>query len=343
MKFFNIDLHVSVIRDLKIIFGELGHSIDSLSLSGHNWVFEDENIQRPEIINESNWFNLEEQFLDKFYNHYKDKLDHYDGFIVTHTPILAKFYERFNKPIIVVASTRYEHPFTDDLQKWTEINEFYSTNKNLILTSNNLFDKHYCEMFINREFKFIESICSYTNAKYAPSKNKGVVYSKFKLNSLENYIHKSQLHRISWQELYSYKCIAHFPYNISTMSVFEQYCANVPLLFPSKEFTKQLLHDSYPMYSEVSYRTVRGLSPKSLFGLPGDPNNYTAENLMKSLEYADFYRFKNALYFDSLRDLDDKFKEINFNMVSFSMMQENIERRDTALSSWKETLDSLEG
>ena len=26
---------------------------------------------------------------------------------------LAKFYEKFNKPIIVVASTRYEHPFTD--------------------------------------------------------------------------------------------------------------------------------------------------------------------------------------------------------------------------------------
>jgi len=340
MKFFNIDLHVSVVRDLKIIFEQLGHTIDTYSLSGHNWVFPNENIQRPEVINENNWYDLSEESLSKFYKHYKDKLDHYDGFVVTHTPILAKFYEKFNKPIIVVASTRYEHPFSDDKEKWKEINQFYTTNKNLILTSNNLFDKHYCETFINREFKFIESICSYTNASYAPSKNRGVVYSKFNLKKLENFIHKNTLGRVSWSELYSHKCIAHFPYNISTMSIFEQYYANIPLLFPSKQFTRQL-QESYPMYSEVSYRAVRGLPAKSLFGISDDINNYSVENIMKSLEYSDFYRFKNALYFDSFKDLENKFKEVNFDMVSFSMMQENSERWDSVCLSWKKTLEDI--
>ena len=341
MKFFNIDLHVSVIRDIKTIFNELGHSVDTFSLSGHNWVFKNENIQRPDILNESNWHDISEEALERFYKHYKDKLDEYDGFIVTHTPVLAKFYERFNKPIIVVASTRYEHPFTDDKEQWKKLNTFFETNENLILTSNNLFDKYYCEMFINKKFKFIESICSYTNAKYAPSINKGVVYSKFDIKNLTGFINKNSLGRVSWQDLYKHKCIAHFPYNVSTMSIFEQYCANVPLLFPSKEFTKTLLNNSFPLYSELSYRAVKRLPPKSLFGIENDPNIYNVQNILDSLEYADFYRFKNALYFDSLEELQYKFNNTNFDMVSFHMMQENMERMDNTLQSWKETLEGI--
>ena len=61
MKFFNIDLHVSVIRDLRLIFESLGHTVDTLSLSGHNWVFGNEKIKRPDILNESNWFDLSEE------------------------------------------------------------------------------------------------------------------------------------------------------------------------------------------------------------------------------------------------------------------------------------------
>jgi len=341
VKFFNIDLHVSVIRDLKIIFENLGHTIDTLSLSGHNWVFANETIERPEIINETNWFHLEEQLLDKFYLYYKDKLDKYDGFIVTHTPILAKFYEKFNKPIIVVASTRYEHPFTDDYLSWKSVNDFFFTNKNLILTSNNLFDKKYCELFIDREFKLIESICSYTNAQYKPLKDKGVVYSKFNLPTLHNYIHKNKLNRVSWEHLYSYKCIAHFPYNVSTMSIFEQYYANVPLLFPSKRYTKELMQNNSPLYSELSYRKMKGLPPKSLFNLENDPNNYNVENILKWIEYSDFYRFKNILYFDSIQDLENKFYQINFDLVSFSMKQENIERYETVQKNWDEILRKI--
>ena len=39
MKFFNIDLHISVIADIKKIFTDLGHEVDDWSLSGHAWAF----------------------------------------------------------------------------------------------------------------------------------------------------------------------------------------------------------------------------------------------------------------------------------------------------------------
>ncbi|MCJ7767674.1 hypothetical protein MUP79_04735, partial [Candidatus Bathyarchaeota archaeon] len=37
------------------------------------------------------------------------------------------------------------------------------------------------------------------------------------------------------------KGIIHMPYECSTMSIFEQYSANVPLFFPSKSFLKELV------------------------------------------------------------------------------------------------------
>ena len=46
---FNIDLHISVIADLKNIFESLGHEVESKSLSGHTWVFE-----KPQDENQSN-------------------------------------------------------------------------------------------------------------------------------------------------------------------------------------------------------------------------------------------------------------------------------------------------
>jgi len=341
MKFFNIDLHVSVIRDLRTIFESLGHTVDTLSLSGHNWVFGNENILRPDILNENNWSDISEESLNVFYSHYKDKLDSYDGFIVTHTPILAKFYEKFNKPIIIVASTRYEHPFTDNKVEWEKVNNFLETNENLILTSNNLFDKHYCEMFVNKNFKFIESLCAYTDSKHFPKINKGVIHSKFKLGKFSNFLYKSDLGRISWDNLYSYKCMVHFPYNVSTMSIFEQYYANVPLLFPSKKLLEQMINSDYPVLSELSYRSVKRLPPMSLFGIDFDPNDYNKQNLIYSLNFADFYRLKNVSYFNSANDLINKFNELDFNLISLQMKIENMERKEIVYSKWKNILEDI--
>jgi hypothetical protein len=38
-------------------------------------------------------------------------LSKYDGFIVTHTPVFARLFERFEKPVILVNSCRYDQPF----------------------------------------------------------------------------------------------------------------------------------------------------------------------------------------------------------------------------------------
>lgn len=45
----------------------------------------------------------------------------------------------------------------------------------------------------------------------------------------------------SWDEIYQRKGIVHFPYEMSTMSIFEQYSAGVPLLVPSQRLLNELV------------------------------------------------------------------------------------------------------
>ena len=70
MKLFNLDCHISVIADLKQIFENLEHEINSWSISGHNWVF-NRNQSKVDIINQETWRNIDKKMCNDFYERYK--------------------------------------------------------------------------------------------------------------------------------------------------------------------------------------------------------------------------------------------------------------------------------
>lgn len=250
MTFFNLDCHVSVISDIKNIFAKLGHAVDNWSLSGHRWIFNFGNCPSS-VINENNWKFINEEMVELFYKIHQKELDKYDAFICCYPPIFLKLFEKFNKPIIVVAATRYDYPVIDDFQRLNWLEDSLNNNKNLILIANNEFDKKYCEKFLKKEWLHIPSLCDYTNAKHNKIKNQSVIFSKFAIDS--ECIHQSELGQYSWEDLYSYEQIIHFPYNVSTMSIFEQYNAGMPLLFPSLDFALELIKNNIPLFSEIVF------------------------------------------------------------------------------------------
>jgi hypothetical protein len=187
MKFFNIDMHISVIEDIKHIFKELGHSVDSCNLSGHNWVFS-RSPGTNDVINVNNWRTLNEDVCQKFYDRYKEELSSYDGFICAYPPAFSLLFRRFEKPIIVIAATRYDYPMIDNKEYLNSLlNEMYKTGQ-LIPVSNNKYDKMYCEKYLNFEWTHIPSLCEYTNSKYNCIKNESILCSliliTLKLNKL---------------------------------------------------------------------------------------------------------------------------------------------------------------
>lgn len=340
MKFFNIDLHVSVIADIEKIFNDLGHTVDINYLSNHSWVFNKE-PNNTFCINQNNWKNIDKKMCDDFYSQNKSKLQEYDGFIVTHIPAISLLYEKFNKPIIFVASTRYEYPFTNDHNRWHWFNNFINNNDKIIPVANNLYDKWYCEQFLDKEFEYIPSLCEYTNSTYKNG-HKSFLYSK-KLNILnKDIINKDLIGKYTWNSLFKVKSMIHIPYNVSTMSIFEQYTANVPLLFPTKEYLFKLCKENLT-FTEISYNQVLGLKNKSVINYKHiDPNNFLDDELIyKSIELSDFYNdMKFITYFESIEDLNEKMS-IDFNTISENMKIYNETRKYNIYKKWENIINKI--
>lgn len=332
LKFFNLDLHISVIKDVQTVFKELFDpfiEITNWSISGHNWVFGNPTPD-VKVINQTSWFMITPKMVSEFQNVYDSYLETFDGFIVTHTPVFSLLYEKYNKPIIIVNSCRYNQPFMNEANKlgnvWlNEALQRMVKKGQLILVSNNKADREYMLRGAGIHSTHIPSLCLYTKASYNPVYNKFICMGDRKLfPDSELLIEKPA--RISWNELYSYKGIVHVPYEASTMSIFEQYSAGVPLWFPSKEFYKQSILNK-TMRLGTYYGTVCW-----------DALTEAATSIDFWLDRADYYDSENMKYVRYYSSIEDLMHQLQSFSESAEERQARIEwinaRRISIYNSW---------
>ena len=349
IKLFNLDLHISVIKDIQYILKDLYSDkieVINWSISGHSWVF-NENSVFPDIINANTWNNIDKEMINNFVNIYKDFLSTFDGFIVTHTPVFCLLYETFNKPIILINSCRYEQPFSwnNNIDMWNYLNiklkEMYDKNI-LIAISNNKADALYLKYGTNIDSHIIPSLCLYTNAKYLPTNNKFIINNNFNIPENENIINKNNClnNGYSWKDLYSYKGIIHMPYEISTMSIFEQYSANVPLFFPSKQYLIYLIkNNGYKIQSRYNKMKGNNNYPNNLNICL---NNDSLLNFwINNADYYDDNNLKHIIYFDNNEHLYELVKNVDTNDICEKMRIDNITRKNNVYTIWKNIFDKV--
>jgi len=350
-KFFNIDLHCSVIRDVENIFEQLYVKqimIDSHSISGHSLHLLGKMPSTKYILQNQNWKLISTDFIKQFYIKHKTELDRYDGFIVTHTPSFALFFEKFGKPIIIVNSTRYEQPASHNssLDQWKFIDESLKRlNSKGLLTviSNNLYDQLYIKTSLGIDSTLIPSLCEYTNSKRLKLLDQYklfCIYSSQKnpINKIEGIklLNINQIKPYTYETLCKFTGIIHIPYEISTMSIFEHYTMNIPLIFPTKEFLLKMFNSNeLNVYGSYSALFNFNSNPKALDILLKD--NWFEKMLPKADYYNEEY-FPYITYFDSLEDLELKLNTINFDEISDKMKEFNKKRKDKILNLWKQTL-----
>ena len=191
-------------------------------------------------------------------------------------------------------------------------------------------------MFTNIDWKYIPSLCNYTETKYNNKKNNYILFSKNK--SINGLINKDYLGKYRWSDLYEYNGIVHIPYNYSTMSIFEQYAANVPLFFPSKKYLTNLFVNKQAM-TEISFLQVFKKQPEDLLEVYGNPNLYNNLNIFcDNIDLCDYYNqewMPHITYFDSDEHLNDIFKNINLQDITIKMQNKNIERKENIIKLWK--------
>jgi len=370
MRFFNLDLHIGVIGDIKQIFRSLGHEVTDWTISGHSWVL-GRSMDPVDVIRADNWKTIDSAMCDAFYARYKSELDAYDGFIVTHTPCFSMLYEKWQKPIICVASTRYEQPFSAARAAWDYFNAFLRTsidNGMLIPIANNKYDAAYAELFTERAWQVIPSICAYTDAPYTGTHTKSLLFTKFTqvpaipgLMRKDHAFHEGLLSRIarkfgdqqlrrgySWKDIAAFRSVVVIPYNASIMSIFEMYTSSIPMLFPSLPLLAELYrsHHAHGILSELSMNQVMGMAPGSRIPCGSmDPNNYAdTDVMMKWMAKADYYDPENMaglVYFDSFRKLHNLLEDIDVTEIHRVMADHHVVRKQRVLSAWKNVLRTV--
>lgn len=300
IKLFNLDLHTSVIEDITSILKVLFNN----NVDVTNWNLSDntnfnKSMKDVKHINASTWKSIDMDMIKRFQDEYDGILKEYDGFIVTHTPVFAMLYEKYNKPIIVINSCRYDQPFCwnknqemlklfdDSLKRMRESNQ-------LTIVSNNRGDKEYLKAKTGIDSIYIPSLCMYTNASFNPIHKEFVVFEnkiKDRLKQLPNSsLVVGRPAKYEFKELAEYSGIIHMPYDVSSMALFEQYFAELPLFFPTKEFYKEC----------VLNRTINFIVKYD------DHHNpdivLPPEEIDKWLENADYYNFKYINYYSSFED-----------------------------------------
>lgn len=339
---------------MRKIFGDLGHSVDDISLSDHTWVFNRKRGNVP-MLDNNKWRNLlPQEFSDIFYREYRTKLQEYDAFIVTYPPPFSLLYKHFNKPIIINNPIRYEWPFSFRKNDWLYFNDFLRDgvdNGQIHLIANNLYDKKYMEDYIEREVLFIPSICDYYGDYYNPQKNDFIYYSKGKINGItrQDIKHKDDIfknHR--HKDLTEFRGIIHFPYQISYMSIFEQYTANIPLFVPNREYLLELYKSGQPgILKEMSWPSDFNHPPGSTIPYKGiyDPNDYkNYDSIYHWIQYSDFYNEDWMPYitqFESINDLEKKIESVDTNEISVKMSEFNIHRKEKIYKLWETFLEKI--
>lgn len=336
VKIFNLDLHQSVIEDIKNIMNTLyGPKVEltAWSISAHNHQFKKPDADVKHIT-QGTWKSIDTAMIKRFQDEYDEFLKGFDAFIVTFSPVFAMLYEKYGKPIIIINATRYDQPFcwnknTEMLNLFHDSLKRMESSKQMIMVSNNLADQKYLKDRGKIDSIYIPSLCLYTNAHYKnPSKDEFMMFGGGINDKLKSVAHSEKLvnrpENYDFPDLAEYKGIIHMPYDISAMAMFEQYFAGIPLFFPEKEFYKKCIQEGTKF---IALYDAWDRKP-------------TNEELDMWLANADYYNFKHINYYTSFEDCVDKINKF-VDTDKDARLGWIAEVKHKAKNDWKQLLDPI--
>lgn len=354
MRILSIDQHISVNADLRNIWNRLGHTVHEISLSGHAPVIGRPVGHVPMLAGDGWCATIHGRKFKEFYEAYRSELDNFDAFLCCYPPIFSMLYRDFKKPIILHIPIRYECGADNNPELWLEFNEYLRSGFDsgmIILAANSMYDKKYAEGFIQRPVEYIPSLCEYTGMTYNPVYSQFLYYASFDVADPSGRMikkHAALKAGHAWQTIADFSGAVHYPYNSSTMSVFEQYAAGMPIFFPTKRYLLEMFLSGVPVLDQISWRCQGGKSTNSI--IPHiheyDPNNYRDFNVLSHwLDYADYYYgdMKHIVRFDSIDERNDILGWSQSRLMNQSNLirADHAERRARVYAKWEKVLGGI--
>ena len=280
-RIFTLDLHTSVVRDLRDALTKNNFVVNRFSISAASHLFGEENLRLPFISGKS-WKKISTMRISLFRKLFRSVLRRADSFLVTYTFSFVMLFAELKKPILAVNATRYESPFTSDKENFEFLNRKLVdlTNSGLLtVISNNAADRDYLKFFTGIDSPHIPSLCSYS-VKHNPKRGTWLIMCRNldlgmeisrtipNASTIEEVFPNGYTH----EEFAEFAGVILIPYNISTMRLFEISTSGMPVRIPSDNLLK--IWSNLPgVLSELSWVQVNGVEcPDWLKDTPADPN-----------------------------------------------------------------------
>jgi adenosine 3'-phospho 5'-phosphosulfate transporter B3 len=296
-----------------------------------------------------------------------------DAFLFTYSTSLSELFMAFGKPIIVIASVRYEVG-RRDRTRWEALNlnlrSIAADSRNTV-AANNQFDVEYLKHFTGiKNIKLLQNECAYVGTVYNRSSNviligpsrlspPGLELVKGEtglLKTLSQHISmypdlkfattRDLYSNFRYADIASHPAVVIIPYANSVMSVMEYYRMGIPIFAPSVELLTTWQTSSL-LLNELSWSCLNGncdgpslIAPHPDTPHPStDPSNLTdVRNMRHWLKFCDFYDWPAVQYFDSWEDLFRKISDANFDAIHLEMMEFNYMKTKVIKDTWMDVL-----
>ena len=337
---FDLDLHVGVIADVRTQLERRGLSLVDWTLSESSWVVGRER-DPVALVNELTVHSFGPRLARRFRRVYGSYLRTFRGFVATYPPAFALLYEGLGRPVLAVAATRYEWPFTHHAPSWEWLDDSLRRGVEegwLTLAANNMADRDYLASYTGLTATHVPSACTYTGLTYTGRQQQTLICTRdafakeiaAQLKQSAVPLHAGLGPRYSHADLYDRRSVVFIPYNVSIMALFEHYSACVPIYVPDRSFLKKLMAE-YPreVLSNLSFCQVTGRPPAPRPGHP-DLNDVRDPQVVDwYLDRADFYDpewMPHVRQFESWAHLDDLLATDDPHAISAEMQRERPER-----------------
>jgi hypothetical protein len=370
------DLHVAPIADLKELWRHLlprgvNVTVSDYSLSGSC-------KEKGSCKRGMPWLtglraeNPDENLAADFAREFSGGVD-VDVFVCHHPASLCTVFEQFGKALWVHASTRYElgknesaawREWNRRLAAWHEDDDGRSPRLQRVghvIAANNAYDAAYIQHFTGIAAQYMPSYCDVGVVYTGPTSVSDprvllampqavenallplIEAAARKSGSSAQFVHVRRLYpRYKHEQLAAHPAVLHVPYQVSLMSILEQYRAGIPIIVPSLALLADW-HVKHGLVFQRVWATVFGREslksaidghPASHHGLL-DPNaEQDAAAIAHWLAFSDFYTLPHVSTFDSFEQLVQLVDRTDWAAVSARMRSANVQQRDRLLDAW---------
>ena len=376
------DFHISPVADIKRLLKNWHTTSDIViideSLSGH-CAMTNTCAQTLRVLTRENGITLgncpnelKREFWELY--HKNEQFKRVDAFLFTYSSGLSELFMAFGKPLIIIASVRYEVGRLDPAA-WENLNENLrniAMDERNTIAANNRYDLEYLKHFTGlTDIKLLPNICDYVSAVYdrarvevliGPSRHStaGVDlihganglfealknWSSSSEHDLKMSVLRDLYPKYEYTDIAKHPAIVIVPYANSVMSVIEYYRMGIPIFAPSLELLTEW-QVQHLILDELSWACIHGRCSGPSLGQPHersphhgtDPNNLTDyDSMLHWLQFADFYNWPAVQYYDNWEDLFQKIILADLDRIHTTMMIFNAENLEHARMQWLDVL-----